>query len=133
VGLLTRFGVTEELRRDEAVFAYGGQQLAEGVPPYVSILDAKAPLATFIAGGAVAVGRALGVDDLNAIRITFFVIACLTVVAVYVVGKDIFGSVAAGIAGSLAFLSFKGFAIDALGGPNERHPESCSRWWPLLS
>ena len=121
-GLFARFPITEELRRDEAVFAYGGQQLAEGVPPYVSILDPKAPLSTFISGGAVAAGRALGVDDLYAIRLTFFVIACLTVVAIYVTGKELFGSVAAGIAAAVAFVTFKGFAIDALGGPNAKTP-----------
>ncbi|HEX6473899.1 MAG TPA: DolP-mannose mannosyltransferase [Candidatus Limnocylindria bacterium] len=121
-GLFSRFAITEGLRRDEAVFAYGGQQLAEGIPPYVSILDAKTPLATFISGAAVAVGRPLDLNDLDAIRLAFFVIACLTVVGIYVVGTLLFESQLAGIASAVTFATFKGFAIDALGGPNAKTP-----------
>lgn len=122
VALYSRFGLDEELRRDEAVFAYAGQQLAEGVPPYASILDAKTPLASFVAGGSVAVGRAIGIDDLIAIRVVFFAIATLTVVAVFVAAALLFQSVAAGFAAGIAFLTFKGFAVDALGGPNAKTP-----------
>lgn len=120
--MFSRFGLEEELRRDEAVFAYAGQQLAEGVPPYVSILDAKTPLASFIAGGAVIVGRAVGADDLVAIRLAFFLVACLTVVAIHLAATLLFRSVTAGLGAAAAFLTFKGFAIDALGGPNAKTP-----------
>jgi hypothetical protein len=120
VALFSRFGLDEELRRDEAIYAYGGQRLVEGVPPYVSIIDPKTPLAHVLAGAAVAVGRVGGVDDLVAIRLGFFVIACLAVVAVYLAGIALFGSIRAGLAAAVALLAFKGFAIDALGGPNAK-------------
>jgi hypothetical protein len=45
VALFSRFSIDAELRRDEAIYAYGGQQLAQGVRPYVRILDPKTPLA----------------------------------------------------------------------------------------
>jgi hypothetical protein len=122
VALFSRFGLDEELRRDEAIYAYGGQQLAEGVPPYVSILDPKTPLATFLSGGAVIIGRAAGVDDLYAIRLAFFGLACLTVLAVYLAGMALFKSPLVGLVAAATFATFKGFAIDALGGPNAKTP-----------
>ena len=51
VVLFSRFGIDDELRRDEAIYAYGGQQMAQGVPPYLSILDPKTPLARPSASG----------------------------------------------------------------------------------
>ncbi|HEX2194803.1 MAG TPA: hypothetical protein VHK63_07630 [Candidatus Limnocylindria bacterium] len=120
--VFSRFGIDAELRRDEAIYAYAGQQLAEGVPPYVSILDPKTPLATVLAGGAVAVGRGLGVDDLHAIRLAFFVVACLSVLAVYLAGTFLFDSPLAGLLGAATFSAFRGFALDALGGPNAKTP-----------
>ena len=118
----SRFGIDDLLFRDEAIYAYGGQQLAEGVPPYVSIIDPKTPMATFLSGAAVAVGRAVGADDLYAIRVAFFVISCLTLVAVFIAASLLTGSSMAGLVGAAAFLSFEGFAIDALGGPNAKTP-----------
>lgn len=122
VAMYTRFGVGEELRRDESIYAYAGQQLAEGVPPYVSILDPKTPLASILAGLAVAVGRVGGADDLLAIRLLFFVVSCLTVLAVHLAAAWLFRSRAAGVVAAAVFVGFEGFAIDALGGPNAKTP-----------
>lgn len=120
VAMYTRFGVGDELRRDEAIYAYGGQQLVDGVPPYVSIIDPKTPLTHFLAGAAVAAGRAFGVDDLAAIRLAFFLLACLAVVGVYLAATALFDSIPAGLVAATAFVAFRGFAIDALGGPNAK-------------
>jgi hypothetical protein len=118
----TRFGIDDLLFRDEAIYAYGGQQLAEGVPPYVSIIDPKTPMATFLAGAAVAIGRTIGADDLYAVRVGFFVITCLTLVALFIAASLLTGSSMAGLVGAATFLSFEGFAVDALGGPNAKTP-----------
>src|ERR687886_260067 len=67
VALFAQFGVYGQLDRDEAIYAYGGQQLAHGVAPYASIFDPKTPGATFLAGVAAAVARAYGGDSLWAI------------------------------------------------------------------
>ncbi len=118
----TRFGINDLLFRDEAIYAYGGQQLVEGVPPYVSIVDPKTPLATVLSGAAVAAGRAFGIDDVYAIRVGFLILSLLTVVAVFVAASLLTGSSMAGLVGAATFISFKGFAIDALGGPNAKTP-----------
>jgi hypothetical protein len=122
VALFSRFSIQTTLRRDEAIYAYGGQQLVEGVPFYASIFDAKTPLAATIAGGGVVAGRMLGLDDLTGIRLAFFVVACLSVLAVYLLALWLFGSVPAALVAAATFASFRGFALDALTGPNAKTP-----------
>jgi hypothetical protein len=39
--LFTRFSFDDTMRRDEAIYAYGGQQLAAGVPLYRGIFDPR--------------------------------------------------------------------------------------------
>ena len=114
--LFSRFGIHGALARDEAVYAYGGQQLSRGVPFYASIVDQKTPGAAYLAG----LGDALGGFD--GIRIAFFVCACLTVVAVYLLGLALWGSVLGALAGAVVFASFHGFAADALSGPDAKTP-----------
>lgn len=116
------FGLDAELSRDESIYSYGGQQLAAGIPPYVSIVDPKTPLATMIAGAGVWTGRAAGIDDVVAIRIAFFLVSCLSVVAVFHVGTTLLGSTWAGALAAITLIALSGFAMDALGGPNAKTP-----------
>jgi hypothetical protein len=122
VALFTRFSIDGNLWRDEAVYAYGGQQFARGVPMYVSIFDAKTPLPAILSGLGALGGHWLGVYDVYAIRGVFFAFACLAVVAVYLLGLWLWRSPLAGIVGAVTFASFKGFAQDALGGPQAKTP-----------
>lgn len=122
VALFTRFSMHDKLSRDEAIYAYAGQQQAEGVPPYVSIFDPKAPLASLASGGAVAAGRALGWGDVHAIRTLFFAFACLAVLALYLLATWLFGSPVVGLVSASTLASFEGFALDALTGPNAKTP-----------
>src|SRR3954453_21066740 len=121
-GLFTRYGIGGNLSRDESIYAYGGQRVADGVVPYASIFDAKTPLATVLPGLGVALARVVGADDLDGIRVLFCVLSFLTVVAVYVLVVELWRSVAAGIVAAVTFASFGGFAMDALGGPNAKVP-----------
>lgn len=120
--LFSRYGIHGALARDESIYAYGGQQLDAGVPFYVSIFDTKTPGAAYLAGLGVAIGEVVGIGDLDAIRIAFFVCACLTVVAVYLLGLRLWGSVLAALVGAVVFASFRGFAADALAGPDAKTP-----------
>src|SRR3954468_5711857 len=86
VVLFTRFSIYGNLWRDEAIYAYGGQQLADGVPVYAGIFDPKPPLPTFLNALGVLSARAVDKNDLTAMRAEFFVFALLAVVAVYVLG-----------------------------------------------
>ncbi len=122
VALFSRFGIDGTLSRDEAIYTYGGQQLAHGLAPYASIFDPKAPLATMLAGLAAAAARLVGRDDIYAIRFMFFVCSCLTVLAVYALAARLWRSVLAGLTAAIVFASFRGFAVDALSGPDAKTP-----------
>lgn len=124
--LFLQFSLDDILKRDEAIYAYGGQQLVEGVAPYASIFDPKTPLATgFTALGVVAAraaGAADGGGDVHGMRVLFFAFAILAVLAVYALGLWLWGSALAALGGAVVFCSFRGFALDAIGGPNAKTP-----------
>src|SRR5215212_11708809 len=81
-------GFDGPLLRDSGIYAYGGQRVAEGVPPYVAIANRAGPLAHILPGGAVAVARVVGVDDLLAIRVFYMLIAVACVGLAYLLGRD---------------------------------------------
>jgi hypothetical protein len=120
--LFSRFGIHGMLSRDESVYAYGGQQVEDGTPFYVSIFDQKTPGAAYLAGLAVAIGNTFGFADIDSIRVVFFVCACLSVVAVYLLALELWGSIPAALVAAVTFASFRGFALDALGGPDAKTP-----------
>lgn len=122
VALFTRFDIDGSLSRDEGIYAYGGQQLARGVPPYASIFDAKGPLATMVAGAAAWPARLLGRDDIDAIRLAFFVCAVLSVLAVYLLAVRLFDSTLGGVTAAVVLSASWPFAVDALAGPNAKTP-----------
>lgn len=120
--LYARFGINGYLSRDESIYAYAGQQMAQGVALYDSIFDPKGPGASLLAGLGAAVGHLIGGDDLVMIRIAFFVCSCLTVLAIYLLAHRLWHSVVAGIVAAVVFASFNGFAQDALSGPDAKTP-----------
>lgn len=122
VALFTRFGINGLLSRDESIYTYGGQQLSHGVAPYTSIFDPKSPLATIIAGAAAGLAHVLHRNDVAAIRAAFFLCACLTVLAVYLLVLRLWGSVVGAVVAAVVFVSFTGFAEDALSGPDAKTP-----------
>jgi hypothetical protein len=122
VALFTRFSFDDTMRRDEAIYAYGGQQLAAGVPLYHGIFDPKTPVAQALAGAAAALAPGRGFEDVHAIRVAFFAAACLSVVAVYWLGLVLWGSPLAALLGATVFASFRSFALDAVGGPDAKTP-----------
>jgi hypothetical protein len=110
------------LDRDVALYAYGGQQVVDGVPPYVGVLNRAGPLAHILPGIGVAVARLVGADDLTSIRVVFMLFAVACVGVVYLATRDVFRSRLAGVAAAAAFLSFTGFVHYATYGPREKTP-----------
>ncbi len=113
-------GFEGAMSRDVAVYAYAGQQVAEGVPPYENILNRAGPLAHLVPGAGAFVGRSLGVDDLLAMRVTLMLVSVLAVWACYVLGRDLFRSRGAGAIAAVTLLSFQGFVTYATYGPREK-------------
>ncbi len=118
VFLLHGFGGT--LTRDLALYAYSGQQFAEGEPPYVSVLNRAGPLAHIVPGIGAAVARVVGTDDLLTQRALMMLLSVAAVWLMYVVGRDAFESRLAGAATATTLLLLQGFVIYATGGPREK-------------
>ena len=120
--LFTQFSIEGNLSRDEAIYSYGGQQLADGVPVYQGIFDPKPPLPTFLTALGAGAGRVVGADELYAMRYEFLLFALLSVGAVYLLGLRLWRSPIAALGGAVTFACFRGFAADALAGPDAKTP-----------
>ena len=110
------------LTRDLALYSYAGQQVADGVPPYLGVLNRAGPLAHALPGVGALVARALGTDELVTMRVVFMLFATAAVCVIYVLGRDLLGSRAAGLVTAGALLSFHGFIQYASAGPREKTP-----------
>lgn len=108
------------LSRDLAVYAYGAEQAADGVPPYVSILNRAGPLAHLVPALGVLGGRLVGIDELLGIRLLMMVLSIACVWLLYVLGRDLLGSRLAGAVSASTLLAFEGFVTHATGGPREK-------------
>lgn len=108
------------LSRDLGVYSYAGQQVADGVPPYLGILNRAGPLAHLIPAIGVAGARVGGFDELLGMRLLFLIISVACVCLVYVLGRDLFASRLAGLAAAASFLAFSGFIEYASNGPREK-------------
>src|SRR5262249_7611772 len=118
--LFTRFGIHGTLNRDESIYAYGGQQLVNGVPPYASIFDPKAPLATLMCGLGAALAHLFGHNELSGIRAMFGLLSVLAVLSIYLLALQLWKSIAGAVVAAVVFASFYRFAADALGGPDAK-------------
>lgn len=115
--IYAQFGFNGKLARDDAIWVYGGQQMAKGIPPYVSIFDFKSPLGPMLAGGAAWIAYLTGGDDILYIRLLYFLFSCLTVVALYSWSHALFHSRIAAVLTAVVFLGFWGFSRHAGSGP----------------
>src|SRR5665809_49213 len=120
IGIFLLHGFGGLLTRDLALYAYSGQQFAEGVPPYVAVLNRAGPLAHMVPGLGAMIARALGTDDLLTMRVLMMVLSAVAVWLTYLLGRDAFRSRLAGIAAAVTLLTFQGFVTYATGGPREK-------------
>jgi hypothetical protein len=110
------------LTRDLGIYSYAGEQVADGTPPYVGILNRAGPLAHLIPGLGAFGARVTGVDDLRGMRVLFMLISVGCVCMLYLLARDLFTSKLAGLLGAAAMLSFSGFITYATNGPREKTP-----------
>ena len=134
VALLTYVlhGTDGMLTRDLALYSYAGQQVAEGVPPYLGVLNRAGPLAHLIPAIGAWSARLAGFDDVTVMRLLFMGFATLCASAVYVLGRDVLRSRLAGLVTAATFLTFSGFIEYASNGPREKTPMTlfvvCALW-----
>jgi len=118
--VFSQYGFDGTLVRDDSVFVYTGQQLAKGVPPYVSIFQPKTPAWAFVIGCAASFANQFGFNDLLTIRVTFLIISCLAAVTLYLLGSTLFKSHKVGILAAFVFVGFWGFGRHAASGPRAK-------------
>lgn len=115
-------GFQGALTRDLGIYSYAGQQVAEGVPPYLGVLNRAGPLAHVLPGVGALVARVGGLDDVLTMRVLFMLFATAAVVVAYLLGRDLFRSRSAGLVTAGAMLAFHGFIQYASNGPREKTP-----------
>lgn len=118
----TVHGFHGALTRDLGIYGYAGQQVADGVPPYLGVLNRAGPLAHVLPAVGVLAARVLGTDDVVTMRVFFMLLASAAVCVSYLLGRDLFRSRAAGVVTAAALLSFHGFIQYASDGPREKTP-----------
>src|SRR5690554_2177404 len=77
------YGFEGTLTRDSGLYIYGAQQLVQGVPPYISILDPKGPLSFLVPALGILLADILGWDDVFGVRFVFLLISCGTASALF--------------------------------------------------
>jgi hypothetical protein len=120
LGVYAMHGYNGNLGRDLALFTYGGEHVAKGVPPYVGVFNSVGPLADAVPGLAVWLGHLVDVGPLLAIRVLFTLLSALCCALLCVLARDTFGSRAAGLLAPAVFLTFERFLELASDGPREK-------------
>lgn len=113
-------GYDGALSRDYGLFVYGGEQVAQGVPPYVEVFNSVGPLADALPGLAIWIGHGLGADPVLAARVAYTVISASCCALVAVLARDVLRSRAAGFVASAVFLTFGSFLRLASAGPRDK-------------
>lgn len=117
VSIYYKVGIQGYLQRDSALYLYAGQQMARGVPPYVSTWDVKGPAAPIVIGLMSATARGVGVDELYLVRVLFAAAGCICPVLMYFLGRYLFQSESCAVLSGFVFLSFPVFSRVAANGP----------------
>lgn len=108
------------LTRDLSLYAYSGQQFADGVAPYVSVMNRAGPLAHIVPGLGAIIAGWLGTDDVITQRVVMTVLSVITVWLIYLTGRDLFRARTAGAIAATTLLTIQGFMLYATGGPREK-------------
>ena len=113
-------GFQEALETETSIFAYGGQQVLEGTPPYVSVFNVIGPMGHLLAAFGALVARGLGLEDLLGMRLLFLVFAVLAVGCLYLLARTLFSSRLVALAATASFVTFASFLHYAVAGPREK-------------
>ncbi|MEO7843974.1 MAG: hypothetical protein ABIR82_01430 [Nocardioides sp.] len=126
-------GFHGELTRDLGLYAYAGQQVADGVPPYVGVMNRSGPLAHLVPGLGAATARLVGVDDLLGMRVLFLLLSVAVIWATYVLGRDLFERRVAGVAAAVTVVCLPTIITYAVGGPREKTTMMLLVTWGLVA
>jgi len=108
------------LSRDLALYAYAGQQVADGVPPYEGVVNRSGPLSHLVPGIGALFARVAGTDDVLTMRWLFLLLSVAGIWLAYVAGREVLSSRVAGAATAVALFAVSGFNLYATNGPREK-------------
>jgi len=114
------YGLQAEIIRDDALYAYCGQRVADGAAPYERVFDVTGPLASAVPALGVLAARQIGVAEHRGVQIEFVALSVLTVLAVYLLARAQTESVTAGAFAAVTFLGFQPLIRHGAGG----HPKT---------
>ncbi|MFY9555019.1 MAG: DolP-mannose mannosyltransferase, partial [Blastocatellia bacterium] len=107
---------------DRANWDYFAQVIARGGVPYRDVVNIKSPLSAYIGATAIVIARPFGMRDVLAIRITFLLLACLTLALTFLVALDYFNSPRVALFAAVIMLTFDAFARFNSGGIQPKTP-----------
>jgi len=119
-GVFVVHGFDGELTRDLGLYAYAGQQVADGVPPYVGLMNRSGPLAHLVPGLGAVAARLVGADDVLGMRVLFLLVSVACIWATYVLARDLWGRRLAGVAAAAVVTCLPLVISYATGGPREK-------------
>ena len=108
------------LSRDLGDYAYGGQQVAEGVPPYVAVVNRADAGDEVRQRAGAALSGWVGVDQVVGMRVFLMFFAIAAIAVTYLLGRDVFRSRLAGVAAAASLVGCQGFIAYASDGPREK-------------
>ena len=133
LAIFAAHGFEGELTRDLGLYAYAGQQVADGVPPYSGVMNRSGPLAHLVPGLGAAAARVVGADDLLGMRVLFLLLSVAVIWATYVLGRDLYESRLAGVATAAVVACLPVFISYATGGPREKTTMMLLLTWSLIA
>ncbi|MGA9773794.1 MAG: DolP-mannose mannosyltransferase [Blastocatellia bacterium] len=107
---------------DRANWDYFAQVIARGGVPYRDVVNIKSPLSAYIGAAAIIITRPFGLRDILAIRITFILLAALTVAFTFLVALEYFKSLRVALLSATVMLTFDAFARFNAGGIQPKTP-----------
>ncbi|MGH3362921.1 MAG: hypothetical protein ACRDOM_10735 [Nocardioides sp.] len=119
-GVFMLYGFEGYLTRDLGLYAYSALQVAEGVPPYESVLNRAGPLAHLVPALGVPPARLAGIEELTGIRVAVALVSAAGVWALYLLGRDVHRSRIAGAVAASALLTFEGVVAMSASGPRDK-------------
>lgn len=115
-------GLEGFVRRDAANVLYSGQQMAQGIPHFVSIFDHSGVFTPLVAGLSAIVATAASLDEILLVRAIFLALNCVAAAGLYLLASTLFESWRVGLLAAFVFVGFECFGSSATTGPVPKAP-----------
>lgn len=110
---------------DRANWDYFSQVISRGGVPYRDVVNIKSPLAAYIGAAAILITKPFGLRDIFAIRITYLLMAALTVGLTFLIAFEYNNNVRPALLAATAMLTFDAFARFNSGGVQPKTAMIC--------